>query len=113
MKQIKESSGSESYSPSPGNIFLLIELVSENVVADATVQIAPGNFRLEDENGNAYTSNLVIATPEIDPILRRGEKSQGWITFEVPKDAEGLILQYIKFGALSGASPIFQIDLER
>ncbi|WP_423222636.1 DUF4352 domain-containing protein [Candidatus Amarolinea aalborgensis] len=101
--------GAASLSQS-GAVFVEVELMLESQ-ARSGVYVNPLFARLQDDVGNVY--NIVFAGRE--PFLETrvnlpwGERAQGWVTFEVPESAKGLILIYQAVGWDPNASA--RIDL--
>ena len=94
IKQVNTAQSPENFPAQDGYEFLTTEIVAENIVAH-TWLFQPSNFYLQDEQGKTYSQGPAIALPEIGFVsLSKGETASGWLTFQVPKDAQGLVLYY-------------------
>lgn len=81
-----------------GNIFLGAEVLIESTAAD-TFLASPAQAKIVDSQGIATNYHYLYKStcePRLDSAtqLQKGEKATGWITFEIPKDANGLKLSY-------------------
>ncbi|MBK7199412.1 DUF4352 domain-containing protein [Candidatus Amarolinea dominans] len=96
--------------PQPGTVFVAIELIVESQ-ARAGVYINPLFARLQDDASNVHNISFVGKDPFLETRvnLPKGEKVQGWVTFEVPESAKGLILIYQAVGSNPDAG--VRIDL--
>lgn len=82
-----------------GNIFVATELIVESGAA-AGVSVNPLYISVKDAEGFEYTSTILGKEPSLKSQndLPAGEKMRGWVTFEVPTTATGLILTYQPLG---------------
>jgi hypothetical protein len=98
VESVKECKPSYYFSkPSPGNIWLGIELVVESI-SETPVWASPSLAKLVDASGRSY-SYALVATTDCEPGLRSGElarneKGMGWVVFDVPESARGFTLLY-------------------
>lgn len=102
-----EASG--SFGPAEGNRWVVIE-VSQTALDD-TDSARPFDFTLQDAEGFVYDSTFGEAEPEF-PMeeLAPGRTVRGFITFEVPEDAE-LVAVYVEAESFEPA--IVLADLTR
>lgn len=65
--------------------------------ADSGVSVNPLFVSVKDSNGYEYNAALFDAkqpTLKSQNDLPKGDKVRGWLTFEVPADATGLVMTY-------------------
>ena len=75
--------------PAPGMRYIGTEVVIENQ-SDQPLEFAGSDVRLRDEQGVEYpvNSGVVGAEPRlVSQNLPDGERTRGWVWFEVPQDA--------------------------
>lgn len=111
LNQVQESPGTDSFKPRAGDTLVLLDLTVENSANSGIVAFDTPYFFLTDSAGNKYDSSLTVATPELSAVLKRGDKKEGWLSFEVPASSSGLVLVYSS-NAFSAPSEI-RIDLGR
>lgn len=96
--------------PDAGNVFLVIEVVIENVDRDE----APYNplyFSVKDSDGFEYNTTITAPDPDLKSgTLTRGGRVRGFIAFEVRDIAKGFVMTYEPLVLLGGYKPI-RIDL--
>ena len=94
------SSGNSLVQPSPGNVFLLVNLELKNTSdSDLTVS-SVSNFNLiVNEEKHSHKSSaydlLTEAQPRLDGCIKSGETLNGWLCFEVPADCKDVQIQYV------------------
>jgi hypothetical protein len=97
--------------PQPGNYYIVVEVLLEN---DNRAEETPYDayyFSLQDSNGNVYDLNPAAPEPSLaSGTLIKGDQVSGYIAYEVPTTASGLILTYEPETLFDGFRPI-QIDL--
>ena len=76
--------------PKEGNQFLAFKILLDNSKGkkDLTL-VASGSFRLKDNQDMSYKAEVIIGKePMFNPMndIKVGEKSRGWVTFDVPKN---------------------------
>jgi hypothetical protein len=99
----KSEKGYQSYgAPGEGKVLVAVEIVIESG-ADEGVHVNPFYCSLKDSDGYEYGVYFFGKDPALQSTndLPKGEKSRGWVTFEVVKTATGLVFIYapITFGA--------------
>lgn len=95
------------WTPDSGNVFLVIEVIIENVSRDDETPYNPLYFSVKDSEGFEY--NTAIAAP--DPSLQsgklsKGDKVRGFVAFEVRSTASGFIVTYKPLVIFGGYEPI-------
>ena len=79
--------------PSPGNRFVVVEILYENVGQDK-MSYNPFDWKLTDSNGFNYQQSYSGKDPALNSgDLTPQEKARGFITFEVGQSAQGLVLK--------------------
>lgn len=81
--------------PDLGNHYVAVDLTI-NSKADEGVSINEFNAVLKDSEGYQYKPTFAGKDPQLgtESNLPAGDKARGWITFEVPDTAKGLIFEY-------------------
>lgn len=92
----------ETYSPylnpDSGNHYVAVDLTIASK-ADEGVSVNEFNAVLKDSEGYQYRPTYTGKDPQLgaENDLPLGDKVRGWITFEVPDSAEGLMFEYHPF----------------
>jgi hypothetical protein len=96
-----------------GKLYLVIEVVIQNLGRDTEMPYAPTDFILRDANGVEYQANSTSMEPPLGGgNLATGEEAQGYVTFEVPATAIGFVVTYNPGDLLDGNVPL-QFDLNQ
>ncbi len=109
-EQIQVSSGNFRQAASSKK-FVLLELIFESK-SDSGVFVNGSNATLKDDGNFAYkTSGGGFYEPALPVIsnLPKGYKVRGWISFEIPNPAKGLVLEY---RSNSGEKVTLQVALD-
>ncbi len=87
-------SGNEFAQPKAGNRFIAVEILYENTGSDK-ISYNPFDWKLSDSSGFSYDQSFVGGKePSLHSgDLQIGEKARGFVTFEVPQSASGLVLK--------------------
>jgi hypothetical protein len=87
-------STNEFAQPKAGNRFVVVEVLYENSGSDK-ITYNPFDWKLSDTSGFSYDQSYVGGRePSLHSgDLQPGEKARGFITFEVPQSAGGLVLK--------------------
>jgi hypothetical protein len=97
--------------PTEGNVFLVIEVIIENVSRDEKTPYNPFYFKVKDSQGFEYNVAMLAPDPSLKSgDLAKGEKVRGNVAFEVNAAASGLISSYEPLVILGGYEPI-QVNL--
>jgi hypothetical protein len=85
----------ESYlQPKPENLTLGVQIAIEGT-RDRDVPVSPFHARLEDADGKTYAATLAGCRPILPSVrVARGERAEGWVSFELPKGAREPKLRY-------------------
>lgn len=77
-----------------GNVFVLAEVVIENVDQDE-IPYNPFYFKVKDADGFEYNAGISIADQSLKSgKLAKGDKARGIVLFEVKEGAAGLVMEY-------------------
>jgi hypothetical protein len=95
------------WTPESGNVFLIIEVLIENVSRDDETPYNPFYFSVKD--GDGFEASTAIAAP--DPSLQsgtlpKGDKVRGFVAFEVRLIATGFTVTYEPLVIFGGYEPI-------
>ncbi len=95
------------WSPDAGNIFLIIEVLIENVSRDEETPYNPLYFSIKDSEGFEYSTAIAAPDPSLQSgNLPKGDKVRGFVAFEVRSTANGFIVTYKPIVILGGYEPI-------
>ncbi len=84
--------GNEFVTPKPGNRFVTVQVLYEDSGTDA-YNYNGFDWKLKDASGFSYTSTYADIGPELNSgSIRPREMARGFITYEVPVTATGLVL---------------------
>jgi hypothetical protein len=89
-----------------GSVFLVVEVVVENVGRDS-VPCDPQCFKVKDADGRVYKPELYSGDNGLKSrALTRRRKERGTVAFEVPQTASGFVLSYEPTVPYPGYQPI-------
>jgi hypothetical protein len=88
---LNATSSNEFIQPKPGNRFVAIEVLYENT-GGGKVSYGTYDWKLVDGSGFSYSQSYTGKDPALQSgDLQAGEKARGFITYEVPQTAAGLV----------------------
>jgi hypothetical protein len=91
---VSDYAGDDIIKPDAGKIFILVEVLVENVSQDKLTYLI-NDFKLKDADGYEYTNNIMAPEPKFSSgSIGKGEKVRGNVMFEVPTTAKGLVISY-------------------
>ncbi len=97
VRNVKECPVEPHLKPKQGNIKLGVEVVIEGT-GTREVPVNPFYATVADSKGYPYNCTFGGCEPPLENLrIRQGDRAQGWITFEIPKQATGLTLEYSPF----------------
>lgn len=106
VKTVKECKYRHYYRPNASHMWLGVELWLEGASAKE-VRVNPFFATLKDANGHVYRPTLAACEPELPRArLSQGDHAHGWITFEIPRAASGLVLRYDPLVIGAGKEPM-------
>ena len=95
----------EFFTADPGKVFLVIDVTIKNVHREKAFYNAL-NFTVRDSQGFEYDSSIASPDPSLSSgTLYRGEKVRGFVAFEVPEHAKGLVVIYEPWFTLDDYKP--------
>jgi hypothetical protein len=90
---LNAKSGNEFITPKAGSRFVAVQILYENTGTDP-YDFNPFDWKLTDSAGFSYETTYSGIGPELHSgTLQPGEKARGYMTFEVPSSATGLMLK--------------------
>lgn len=85
---------SDLWTPEEGNIFVVLDVTVESVDREDG-PYNPLYFKLKDQDGFEYTSNLLAPDPSLSAgNLAPGDRARGNIAFEVKLGAQQLVMSF-------------------
>lgn len=91
---VKECKVETYFRPKAGSIKLGVQVAVEGT-RELDVPVSPFHAHLSDADDKDYSATLAGCTPILPSVrVAQGERAEGWITFEVPEKATGLVLLY-------------------
>jgi hypothetical protein len=107
MDVYKTNKINEYLSLDAGNIYLVLEVVIENIGRNDEIPYNPFYFSVKDSNGFEYNVSMLAPEPSLKSgTLVRGDLAHGFIAFEVREVAECFIVTYMPIVLFGGYSPI-------
>ena len=83
----------------PGHLKLQVEVLIEGT-GESHTAVSSAFAKLTDAEGHSYSNGAAGCEPELNAAqLRKGEIRRGWLSFELPDRADGLVLSYTPRGA--------------
>jgi hypothetical protein len=94
---VRECEVEPYFAPAEGHVKLGVEIELAGT-GDKEVPSNPLHATLLDRDGAHYDPTLAGCRPSLPPKrIKQGEAVRGFVTFEIPKDAQGLVLRYQPF----------------
>ncbi len=86
-----------TYKPKLANSRLVAaQLTIENANSKDAFEVDPSTPSVFDDKGQEFKAVKGVLADELKPAsLKKGEKTQGWVAFEVPKDAKIARVRYL------------------
>jgi hypothetical protein len=112
VTEVQECQVKYYFKPKKGNIKLGVEVLIE-AVSDKEVPVNPYYAKITDSEGHAYVSTFGGCEPELKAVrVTQAQPARGWITFEVPEAAKGLVFSYSPI-IIGGLKQNLEFDLGR
>lgn len=116
VDNVKECKPGPWTKPTKGNIWLGVE-TSIEATSDKQHWPSASNGKVVDSKGNVMKQTFYTGSKACEPALSgqalsKGEKTHGWVVFEVPSDASGLTFTYSTLSFM-GPAPSAKFDLGR
>jgi len=94
LKSVRECRVEPYLRPKAENQMLGVELLIEGT-RDRDVAVSPFHAKLQDADGNSYAATLAGCRPILPSVrVAKGEKVEGWVSFELPRAAREPTLNY-------------------
>lgn len=98
IENVKECKPGPWLKPTKGNIWLGVEVTLE-AVGDKQVFPSQSNMKVVDGEGNVVKQVFATGSKACEPTLghqalSKGEKTKGWVHYELPTKASGLKFSY-------------------
>jgi hypothetical protein len=94
LKSVRECRVEAYLRPKAENVTLGVELAIEGT-RDRDVPVSPFHAKLQDADGNSYAATLAGCRPILPSVrVAKGEKVEGWVSFELPRTAREPTLSY-------------------
>jgi hypothetical protein len=95
---LNAKSGNDFITPKAGNRFIAVQVLYENTGTDPYAY-NPFDWKLTDSAGFSYDSSFSEIGPQLNSgTIQPGEKARGFITYEAPLSATGLMLRLTSGG---------------
>lgn len=92
-------------------VYLIVDVIIENISRDEGAPYGPIHFRLEDSEGYRYDATYWVPYTTLDNgVLARGSQARGKVAFEIEPTASGFIAIY-DLTELPGGYQVIRIDL--
>jgi uncharacterized protein DUF4352 len=94
LKTVRECKIESYLQPRAENVTLGVELAIEGT-RERDVPVSPFHAKLEDADGKTYAATLAGCRPILPSVrVAKGERVEGWVSFELPKSARDPKLSY-------------------
>ncbi len=111
LKVSKVNQVSQFVKADPGKVYLVLDVLIENVSRNEETPYNPLYFMVKDSESFEYSGSLFAPDPSLKAgTLRKGDKARGNIAFEVSTKAKGFIVRYEPLVLFGGYEPI-RVDL--
>jgi hypothetical protein len=104
---VSKAESIDFFTPDTGNVFLIIEVLIENVSRDEETPYNPFYFSVKDSEGFEASTSIAAPDPSLQSgTLPKGDKARGFVAFEVRATATGFIVTYEPLVIFGGYEPI-------
>ena len=104
LVSVKECESKQYYHPRAGNVWLRRGSVARGT-SDNELRENPFYATLRDSQRHTYTPTFGGCRPALESMrMEKGDKTHGFITFEVPRSATGIRLDVRLRSSLAGRS---------
>ena len=104
---VSKAESIDFFTPDAGNVFLIIEVLIENVSRDEETPYNPFYFSVKDSEGFEANPSIAAPNPSLQSgTLPKGDIARGFVAFEVRATATGLIVTYEPLVLFGGYEPI-------
>jgi Domain of unknown function (DUF4352) len=95
VNSVKEVTTGPSAQPSAGNIFLVVDVTTQNLSSSPRPVSSEVSFTLKDTTGQVYEEKFTgIGVPPDNTSLQPNDKLRGQLSYEVPKNQHNFTFQF-------------------
>jgi hypothetical protein len=95
VNSVKEVTSGPYAQPSAGNIFLVVDVTTQNLTSSPQLVSSGVSFVLQDTTGQVYQETVTgIGVPPDNTALQPNNKLRGQISYEVPKSLHNFTFQF-------------------
>ena len=95
VNSVKEVTSGPYAQPSTGDIFLIVDVTTQNLSSSPQLVSSGASFTLQDATGQVYQEKVTgIGVPPDNPALQPNDKLRGQISYEVPKSLHDFTFQF-------------------
>lgn len=95
VNSVKEVTSGPYAQPGAGNIFLIVDVTTQNLSSNPQIVSSGASFTLKDATGQVYNEKFTgIGTPPDNGALQPNDKLRGQISYEVPKSLHDFTFQF-------------------
>ena len=95
VNSVKEVTSGTYAQPSAGEIFLVVDVTTQNLSSSPQIVSSGATFTLKDATGQVYQETETgIGVPPNDVSLQPNDKLRGQISYEVPKSLHEFTFQF-------------------
>jgi hypothetical protein len=92
---VKEVTSSPYAQPGAGDIFLVVDVTTQNLSSSPQIVSSAASFTLKDTTGQVYEEKITgIGVPPDNTSLQPNDKLRGQISYEVPKSLHDFTFQF-------------------
>jgi hypothetical protein len=104
LNRVKEVTSGPYAQPSAGDIFLIVDVTTQNLSSSPPLVSSGASFTLKDTTGQVYSEKITgIGVPPDNASLQPNDKLRGQIAYEVPKSLHDFTFQF-KGSLLDGSA---------
>jgi hypothetical protein len=108
---VKEVTTGPDAQPSAGNIFLVVDVTTQNLSSSPKVVSSEVSFTLKDTTGQVYEEKFTgIGVPPDNTSLQPNDKLRGQLSYEVPKNQHNFTFQF-QGSMLDGSTATWEITV--
>jgi hypothetical protein len=95
VNSVKEVMSGPYTQPGAGNIFLVVDVTTQNLSSSPQLVSSGASFTLKDTTGQVYNEKVTgIGVPPDNAALQPNDKLRGQISYEVPKSLHDFTFQF-------------------
>ena len=95
VNSVKEVTSGPYAQPGAGDIFLIVDVTTQNLSSSPQLVSSGASFTLKDTTGQVYSEKFTgIGVPPDNTSLQPNDKLRGQISYEVPKNLHNFTFQF-------------------